>query len=57
MALVNIDDFRDLARRRLPKIFFDYIDGGSFEEETMRANRSDFSRLTLRQNVLVEPQP
>lgn len=32
MALVNIDDFRDLARRRLPKIFFDYIDGGSFEE-------------------------
>lgn len=57
MALVSIDDFRDLARRRLPKIFFDYIDGGSFEEETMRANRSDFSRLTLRQNVLVEPQP
>jgi isopentenyl diphosphate isomerase/L-lactate dehydrogenase-like FMN-dependent dehydrogenase len=57
MALVNIHDFRDLARRRLPKIFFDYIDGGSFEEETMRANRSDFSRITLRQKVLVEPQP
>jgi isopentenyl diphosphate isomerase/L-lactate dehydrogenase-like FMN-dependent dehydrogenase len=57
MALVNIHDFRDLARRRLPKIFFDYIDGGSFEEETMRANRSDFSRITLRQQVLVEPQP
>lgn len=57
MAPVNIHDFRDLARRRLPKIFFDYIDGGSFEEETMRANRSDFSRITLRQKVLVEPQP
>lgn len=57
MAPVNIHDFRDLARRRLPKIFFDYIDGGSFEEETMRANRSDFARYGLRQTVLVEPRP
>lgn len=57
MAPVNIHDFRDLARRRLPKIFFDYIDGGSFEEETMRANRSDFARYSLRQTVLVEPRP
>ncbi|NML76628.1 alpha-hydroxy-acid oxidizing protein [Rhizobium sp. S-51] len=57
MTLVNIHDFRDLARRRLPKIFFDYIDGGSFEEETMRANRADFAGFELRQNVLVEPRP
>lgn len=57
MTLVNIHDFRDLARRRLPKIFFDYIDGGSFEEETMRANRTDFAGFELRQNVLVEPRP
>ncbi|APO75131.1 L-lactate dehydrogenase (cytochrome) 1 [Rhizobium etli 8C-3] len=57
MNPVNIHDFRDVARRKLPKIFFDYIDGGSFEEETMRANRSDFSRIALRQNVLVEPRP
>jgi isopentenyl diphosphate isomerase/L-lactate dehydrogenase-like FMN-dependent dehydrogenase len=57
MNLVNIHDFRDLARRRLPKIFFDYIDGGSFEEETMRANRADFAGFELRQNVLVEPRP
>lgn len=57
MVPVNIHDFRELARRRLPKIFFDYIDGGSFEEETMRANRSDFARFGLRQTVLVEPRP
>lgn len=57
MTLVNIHDFRDLARRRLPKIFFDYIEGGSFEEETMRANRADFAGFELRQNVLVEPRP
>ncbi|MDT3380188.1 alpha-hydroxy acid oxidase [Labrys neptuniae] len=56
MQLVNIHDYREAARRRLPKIFFDYIDGGSFEEETLRANRSDYARLTLRQNVLVEPR-
>ncbi|MBO3762277.1 alpha-hydroxy acid oxidase [Ciceribacter sp. L1K22] len=57
MTPVNVHDFRDLARRRLPKIFFDYIDGGSFDELTMRANRADFAALELRQNVLVEPRP
>ncbi|MBR0557874.1 alpha-hydroxy-acid oxidizing protein [Ciceribacter sp. L1K23] len=57
MTPVNVHDFRDLARRRLPKIFFDYIDGGSFDELTMRANRADFAELELRQNVLVEPRP
>ncbi|GGE04253.1 alpha-hydroxy-acid oxidizing enzyme [Aureimonas endophytica] len=57
MAPVNIEDHRLRARRRLPRIFFDYIDGGAFEEETMRANRADFSRYALRQTVLVEPQP
>ncbi|WP_454816959.1 alpha-hydroxy acid oxidase [Labrys neptuniae] len=56
MQLVNVHDYREAARRRLPKIFFDYIDGGSFEEDTLRANRDDFARLTLRQNVLVEPR-
>lgn len=56
MAPVNIDDYRILARRRLPKIFFDYIDGGSFDERTMQANRSDFACFELKQNVLVEPQ-
>ena len=54
MTIVNIDDLRLAAERRLPKLFFDYIDGGSFSEETYRRNREDFSRLTLRQNVLAD---
>lgn len=54
MAIVNIDDLRVAAGRRLPKIFFDYIDGGSFAEETRSRNRTDFSALRLRQSVLGE---
>jgi len=52
MPPVNVDDFRDRARRRLPKIFFDYIDGGAFAEETLRANRNDFGSVRLNQRVL-----
>ena len=50
--IVNVEDFRDAARRKLPKIFFDYIDGGSFGEQTLARNRSDFDRWALRQKVL-----
>lgn len=57
MKPVNVSDYRELARRRLPKIFFDYIDGGSFDEMTMQANRVDFGDFALKQNVLVEPRP
>ena len=57
MKPVNVSDYRELARRRLPKIFFDYIDGGSFDEMTMQANRMDFGDFALKQNVLVEPRP
>jgi L-lactate dehydrogenase (cytochrome) len=46
------EDFRLLARRRLPRFLFDYIDGGSYEEATMRSNVADFQRLQLRQRVL-----
>ncbi|MDQ0456849.1 alpha-hydroxy acid oxidase [Rhizobium paknamense] len=52
MTIVNIDDLRLAAERRLPKLFFDYIDGGAFSEETYRRNRADFSGLALRQTVL-----
>ena len=45
-------DYRELARRRLPRQLFDYIDGGAYEEATMRANVSDLERLLLRQVVL-----
>ncbi|MBS7538677.1 alpha-hydroxy acid oxidase [Ancylobacter lacus] len=52
--LINVEDARRAARRRLPKIFFDYIDGGAFAEETLAANRADFGRWNLRQRVLVD---
>ncbi len=50
----NIDDLRDRARRRLPRMFFDYLDAGAFGEVTLRRNRADFERLALRQQVLVD---
>lgn len=49
----NCDDFAAAARRRLPCIFADYIDGGAFAEQTMQRNRSDFGRWALRQRVLL----
>ncbi|MDQ0391140.1 alpha-hydroxy acid oxidase [Labrys monachus] len=55
MELINVEDARQAARRRLPRIFFDYIDGGAFGEATLRANRADFDRWRLVQRVLVNP--
>jgi L-lactate dehydrogenase (cytochrome) len=52
MTPASIDDFRELARRRLPRFLFDYIDGGSYAEETLRANIEDMARLKLRQQVM-----
>jgi L-lactate dehydrogenase (cytochrome) len=47
-----ISDYRHLARRRLPKIFFEYIDGGSYDEATLRRNVADMENLALRQRVM-----
>ncbi len=52
LAPATISDYRELARRRLPRQLFDYIDGGAYEETTMRANVADLERLLLRQIVL-----
>ncbi len=49
-----IDDLRQLARRRVPRAFFDYADSGSYNEETLRANRADLEGIKLRQRVLVD---
>jgi L-lactate dehydrogenase (cytochrome) len=49
-----IDDLRILARRRVPRAFFDYADSGSYNEETLRANRADLEAIKLRQRVLVD---
>ena len=49
-----IEDLRQLARRRVPKMFFDYAEAGSYGEQTLRANRDDLARIKLRQRVLVD---
>jgi L-lactate dehydrogenase (cytochrome) len=49
-----IEDMRQRARRRVPTMFFDYADHGSYAEETLRANRADLERIRLRQRVLVD---
>lgn len=52
VAPATVLDYRELARRRLPRQLFDYIDGGAYEEATMRANVADLERLMLRQIVM-----
>jgi L-lactate dehydrogenase (cytochrome) len=49
-----IEDLRGLARRRVPKAFFDYAEAGSYSQETLRANREDFQHIKLRQRVLID---
>jgi L-lactate dehydrogenase (cytochrome) len=49
-----IEDLRALARRRGPRAFFDYVDSGSYNEETLRANRADLEAIKLRQRILVD---
>jgi L-lactate dehydrogenase (cytochrome) len=48
----SVSDYRELARKRLPRMIFDYLDGGSFEEETLAANCADLQKLSLKQKVL-----
>lgn len=52
IAPATVLDYRELARRRLPRQLFDYVDGGAYEESTMRANTTDLERLRLRQVVM-----
>ncbi|MGI8525372.1 MAG: alpha-hydroxy acid oxidase [Pseudolabrys sp.] len=53
-TITSIADLRELARRRVPRAFFEYADHGSYAEETLRANRSDLEAIKLRQRVLVD---
>lgn len=52
MIAASIPDFRELARRRLPHFLFEYIDGGSYSETTLRRNVEDLRDIALRQRVL-----
>ena len=52
-VITNIEDLRLLAQKRVPRMFYDYADSGSWTESTYRANESDFQRIKLRQRVAV----
>jgi L-lactate dehydrogenase (cytochrome) len=54
MQAINIDDLRSRARRRLPKVIFEFIDGGAQDETTLRANREDFQKWRFRTRVLTD---
>jgi L-lactate dehydrogenase (cytochrome) len=52
LAPATASDYRELARRRIPRQLFDYVDGGAYDEGTMRANVSDLQKVLLRQVVM-----
>jgi L-lactate dehydrogenase (cytochrome) len=52
--ILSIDDLRTLARRRVPRAIFDYADGGSYDERTIRRNAADLDAMTFRQRVMVD---
>jgi len=52
-TITNIEDLRRLAQKRVPRMFYDYADSGSWTESTYRANEADFQRIRLRQRVAV----
>jgi L-lactate dehydrogenase (cytochrome) len=55
MALfLGIDDFRLQAMRRIPRAIFDYADGGSYDERTIRRNAADLDAMAFRQRVMVD---
>ena len=52
-VITTIEDLRVLAKKRVPRMFYDYADSGSWTESTYRANESDFQKIRLRQRVAV----
>ncbi|WP_321838447.1 alpha-hydroxy-acid oxidizing protein, partial [Pseudomonas kulmbachensis] len=49
--ITTIEDLRKLAQKRVPRMFYDYADSGSWTESTYRANETDFARIKFRQRV------
>jgi L-lactate dehydrogenase (cytochrome) len=55
MAIISsIEDLRALAKRRIPRAIFDYADGGSYDERTLRRNAADLDAMSFRQRVMVD---
>jgi L-lactate dehydrogenase (cytochrome) len=53
-VITNVEDLRALARRKVPKALFDYVDRGSYDELTYGSNRSDLKSIRFRQRVLID---
>ena len=53
-TMTCIEDLRQTARRRVPRAFFEYAEGGSYAEQTLNANRADLECIKLRQRILVD---
>jgi len=53
-VITNIEDLRVLAQKRVPRMFYDYADSGSWTEGTYRANESDFQKIKFRQRVAID---
>ena len=49
--ILEIEDLKILAKKKLPKMFYDYVDSGSYTESTYEANETDFDKIKLRQRV------
>ena len=56
-VITNIEDLRVLAKKRVPRMFYDYADSGAWTESTYRANEADFAKIKLRQRVAVSMEP
>src|ERR1700722_21005808 len=52
--ILSIEDLRNIARRRVPRAIFDYADGGSYAEQTLRANAADLDPISFRPRVMVD---
>jgi L-lactate dehydrogenase (cytochrome) len=52
--ITNIEDLRRIARRKIPRVIYDYVDSGSYDELTLGANRNDLDAIRLRQRVLID---
>ncbi len=52
LAPASVLDYREIAERRLPRLLFGYVDGGSYGENTLRANQQAFERIRLKQRIL-----
>jgi len=53
-TVANIEDLREIAKRRVPRTFFEYVEAGSYDELTLRANRAALDAMELRQRVMTD---